>query len=292
VARHAADYNHLNAEVAAYGGLSGLLAQADAMVATARRDNLDSGSVPTLTAGLRDQLHSGADASTAVRALLTAMQTLHTLIALNNNVGAGLRPLMLLVDQAAAEPTANGQAFLAQYNDIKQQLRDAINGEQLSAVGQRMATLQTTVQSELTAGQCGHNVGAGKVITVNLTLQEMIFYQDGCEVNASPTTTGRQYLRTPTGTFHIFRKASPFTMVSPWPYGSPFWYPTGTVTWVMEFASGGYFIHDAYWEPSSAYGPGSEDGGSASHGCIHILTPVMQWAYQWTPMGTPVLITY
>jgi lipoprotein-anchoring transpeptidase ErfK/SrfK len=79
--------------------------------------------------------------------------------------------------------------------------------------------------------------------------------------------------------------------VSPWPKGSPFWYPTGTVTWVMEFDVGGYFLHDASWEPPSMFGPGSENTYVASHGCVHIPTPVMRWAYQWTPIGTPVIIT-
>ena len=80
-------------------------------------------------------------------------------------------------------------------------------------------------------------------------------------------------------------------MVSPWPPGSPFWYPTTPVTWVLEFAAGGYFLHDASWEAPSAYGPGSEnDLSAASHGCIHIPTPVMEWLYAWTPTGTPVQI--
>ena len=62
-------------------------------------------------------------------------------------------------------------------------------------------------------------------------------------------------------------------------------------TWVMEFDVGGYFLHDASWEPSSMFGPGSENSYVASHGCVHIPTPVMRWAYQWTPIGTPVIIT-
>ena len=53
-------------------------------------------------------------------------------------------------------------------------------------------------------------------------------------------------------------------MVSPWPKGSPFWYPTGTVTWVMEFDVGGYFLHDASWEPNSMFGPGSENTSIAA----------------------------
>ncbi|HEX4578700.1 MAG TPA: L,D-transpeptidase, partial [Candidatus Dormibacteraeota bacterium] len=84
----------------------------------------------------------------------------------------------------------------------------------------------------------------------------------------------------------------PFQFISPWPKSSPFYYYPSWVSWVMEFAGGWYFIHDAPWESSGAYGPGSEDNPSAaSHGCVHVPTPVMAWAYPWTPNGTPVVIT-
>ena len=38
----------------------------------------------------------------------------------------------------------------------------------------------------------------------------------------------------------------------------------------MEFRGGGFFIHDAPWEPTTAFGPGSENGVDASHGCVHM----------------------
>jgi lipoprotein-anchoring transpeptidase ErfK/SrfK len=155
-----------------------------------------------------------------------------------------------------------------------------------------VTALQGQSTAELAAHQCGHAVGAGKVITMSLSLQEMIFYQDGCVANATPITTGRPQLRTPTGRFSIFYKTSPFTFISPWPIGSPFYYFPSEVSWVMEFAAGGYFIHDAPWEASSAYGPGGEDNlSAASHGCVHTPTSVMQWAYAWTPLHTPVIIS-
>ncbi len=80
-------------------------------------------------------------------------------------------------------------------------------------------------------------------------------------------------------------------MISSWPYGSPFWYPPTWVSQVMEFDQGGYFLHDASWEPVSDFGPGGEDNeAAASHGCIHVPTPTMQWLYAWTPVGTPVTV--
>jgi hypothetical protein len=290
-ARAAALVSQVNAEVGAYGGLNSLISQADSAVAKARRDKLDPGQVPALTVALVADVSTHADAMSTLRALVTAMQTLHALLGLNHNVAAGLPPLMYTVDQAAAERTPNAASFLARYNTIALAFRSAREPSQLNIIAAQIVALQTAVGGVISADQCGHPVTSGKAITLNLTLQEAVFYDNGCVVRATPITTGRPFLRTPTGTFHVFYKTSPFTMVSPWPHGSPFWYPTGTVTWVMEFDVGGYFLHDASWEPSSMYGPGSENSYVASHGCVHIPTPVMRWAYQWTPIGTPVIIT-
>ena len=131
------------------------------------------------------------------------------------------------------------------------------------------------------------------MITLSISLEEAIFYDNGCVVGASPITTGRPGLNTPTGNFAVFYKTSPFTMVSPWPPGSPDWYPTTVVQWVLEFADG-YFLHDAYWENQNAFGPGSQNDVAqdyASHGCVHFPTVIMSWLYNWTPLGTPVIIT-
>jgi lipoprotein-anchoring transpeptidase ErfK/SrfK len=283
--------NQLNAEVAVYGGLNGLIAQANSAVTKARHDKLDPGQVPALTTTLQTEVATHVDATTTIRALVGAVQALHALLGLNHNVAAGLPPLLYSVDQAAAESTPGAAAFLARYNTLSSSFRAARETSQLNAIAVQIVALQTSVAAALGADQCGHAVPSGKAITLNLTLQEAIFYDNGCVVRATPITTGRPYLRTPTGDFHVFYKASPFTMVSPWPKGSPFWYPTGTVTWVMEFDVGGYFLHDASWEPNSMFGPGSENTSIASHGCVHIPTPVMRWAYSWTPIGTPVIIT-
>jgi len=290
-ARNAALASQLKTEVNAYRGLSGLLAEADSAVASARHDNLDSGQVPALTMSLRTEMSAHADATRSTQALLTAVQSLQSLIRLNNNVAAALPPIRYSVDQAGAERVPNASSFLAQYSGIALAFRAASEPAQLNVVAEHVAALQAAGATALNADRCGHSVPSGKAITLNLTLQEAVFYDNGCVVRSTPITTGRPYLRTPAGYFHVFFKTSPFTMVSPWPHGSPFWYPTGTVTWVMEFDVGGYFLHDASWEPASMYGPGSENSYVASHGCVHIPTPVMRWAYGWTPIGTPVIIT-
>jgi lipoprotein-anchoring transpeptidase ErfK/SrfK len=285
----------LNSQVSDYGGVDGLVKDAQDAVDTAHADNLDTGQVPALITAVQDDYQDSivqnADASTAVQRLVTADSELRSLISLNNTVNGLILPLELSVDQAAAENTPNNASLMSQYQNIQQLFTAARTTAQLTAVQTQVGTVQNTVTTELAANVCGHSVGSGKVITMNLALQEGVFYQDGCVVKATPITTGRPELRTPTGNFSIFYKESPFQFITPWPPSSPFYYYPSWTNWVMEFASGGYFIHDAPWEPSEQYGPGGENSSGASHGCIHIPSDVMQWLYSWTPEGTPVIIT-
>ena len=290
-----AELDALNAQATGFSGVDGLLQDAQAAVSTANDDNLDTGNVPALITAVQNDVQDSAvqnaDSSTAIQQLVTADGQLRSLISLNDTVNGQVRPLEFAVDQAAAENTPNNASLMGQYQGIQASFTAARTTAELTAVQTQISTVQNSVTTELAANVCGHNVGSGKVITFNLALQEGVFYQDGCVVKATPVTTGRALLRTPTGTFSTFYKQSPFQFISPWPPSSPFYYYPSWSSWVIEFAAGGYFIHDAPWEPASDYGPGGEDSAGASHGCIHIPTDVMQWLYQWTPDGTPVIIT-
>jgi lipoprotein-anchoring transpeptidase ErfK/SrfK len=282
----------LQQELASAGGPVAVLATARRLVDIAGADNLNAGNVATLASQLTSEIATNADATATGGQLLAAINTLQSLIDLNDQVAGQVYPLLLTIDQARAEGTPNAGALAAQDAGIAGQFAAATTADQLNAVAQTISSLTSRANADLAANQCGHAVGNGKVITISLSLQEMVFYQDGCVVKATAVSTGRPQLRTPTGTFHIFNKQSPFQFISPWPKSSPFYYYPSWVSWVMEFAGGGYFIHDAPWESSGAYGPGSEDNPSAaSHGCVHVPTPVMQWAYPWTPNGTPVVIS-
>ena len=160
----------------------------------------------------------------------------------------------------------------------------------LEAVASQIRALESSVNAALTAVGCGHAVPNGKVIDVDVTTQSAIFFDDGCVEGSALVTTGRPGLRTPTGTFHIYAKYSPITLISPWPATSPYYYTPENAAYAMEFLGGGFFIHDAPWEPSSGFGPGSQNGVDASHGCVHIPTPTMAWLYAWSPIGTTVII--
>lgn len=130
----------------------------------------------------------------------------------------------------------------------------------------------------------------GKAIVVHLAAQSLTAYDHGKVALSTPVTTGRPYLATLEGESTIFRRESPYLFISPWPEGSPYWYPPSWVTWALEFRTGGYFLHDAPWEPDGAYGPGSQDGPYASHGCVHVPHAAMQFLWTWASNGTPVIV--
>lgn len=269
----------------------GLLQEAAQLDDIAKSDNLAALQVPQDAAALQQALNANQSGAAQTAALTQQLALLRAEIGLNNSLVQQSLAVMDLVDQAGAEQTPNSAAYLAQYQVSQQALKAAQTPNQLAQVQATLNTLQQSSQASLNSDQCGHTTISGKSIYISLSLQEMVFYDSGCAVKATPVTSGRPLLRTPTGTFQIFDKQSPYVFISPWPPGSPFWYPTSPVNWVMEFDQGGYYIHDAPWEPTSEYGPGSQNIlPAASHGCVQTPGAVMAWAYSWTPMGTPVVI--
>ena len=134
-----------------------------------------------------------------------------------------------------------------------------------------------------------YNAGVGKVIVISLSRQVLTAYQDGNAILTTFVATGRPQLPTPPGVYHIFARYSPYKMISPWPYGSPYWYPDSWTNWAMEFAGGGYFIHDAPWR--SWYGPGA-NLYNGTHGCVNVPYSPMATLWNWAPIGTTVVVLY
>ncbi len=238
--------------------------------------------IETLSARLREATMTGAHAGDQLASSLVA------------NVSRNLRALQLSADQAASEHIAGANGFLASYHQFARAVASKPTAREVAVVSAHVVAFEASVVSALQHGACGHAVPSGKAIVINLTFQEVVFYQNGCAVQATPVTSGRQNERTPTGTFHVFRKVSPVRFTSWAPSGSPFWYPPERANYALEFTvvRAGIFLHDAPWEANSAYGANSENSSAASHGCVHAQTSVMRWAYSWAPVGTPVIVTH
>ncbi|HEX6493775.1 MAG TPA: L,D-transpeptidase [Candidatus Dormibacteraeota bacterium] len=278
------------ARLAAGGGLAGMTATVHGLDTAAATRNLDTAGMDSALAGLTAEEAKGTVDPQATTALLHAVTAEQAAIALNDRIGTEIRPLLYQIDEASLLGAAGAAAMQSTYAPLPSAWTAARTEPELSAVEATIEALQQQSTTAIAGSSCGHG-GSGRSILVSLSLQELVAFQDGCVVKATPVTTGRPALPTPAGSFSVFFKTSPWEMVSSWPYGSPFWYPPTWVSQVMEFDQGGYFLHDASWEPVSDYGPGGEyNDAAASHGCIHVPTPTMQWLYSWTPVGTPVTV--
>jgi hypothetical protein len=289
-ANKAATLDEVTVATGGYGGVAALVAAAKQRVSVARGDNLDTGAVPSLIATLTSGDGDAASTVAAIKSLETDLGSLNALINLDGRVVNELRGLDSRVALATAHNAAGAAAFAGQYSSLSVAVHTAGTAARLNAVAAQIGTVEDSVNAALTAVGCGHDVPNGKVIDVDVTTQSAVFFDDGCIAGQSLVTTGRAGLRTPTGTFHIYRKVSPITLISPWPKSSPYYYTPENAAYAMEFLGGGFFIHDAPWEPASTFGPGSQNGVDASHGCVHMPTPTMAWLYAWSPIGTTVII--
>jgi len=146
-------------------------------------------------------------------------------------------------------------------------------------------------------GMSNVSAATGKLIVVNTGAQELYAYENGELVYSTLVMTGRGSLPTPLGTFQVFARLSPTTFTSPWPEGSPNWYPPTYINYALEFKPGGFFLHDATWH--SVFGPGSNDWHydpgfgwqDGSHGCVAMPLGAAAWLYSWAPICTTVDIT-
>jgi lipoprotein-anchoring transpeptidase ErfK/SrfK len=192
----------------------------------------------------------------------------------------------------ASQAKADVQAAEAAGDDARMdsataELKQVTNDIGAAVVAARQKAAQAAIQ-----GGSGCIEGAdAQLIVVHLATQQLVAYNNGCPFLRTLVTTGRPELRTDRGTFHIFAKYPTYHMISPWPPGNPLWYHDAWVNDAMEFVSDGTFLHGASWEPASAYGPGSENGPFASHGCVHIQDGPLAQLYGWAQIGTTVIVT-
>jgi lipoprotein-anchoring transpeptidase ErfK/SrfK len=171
------------------------------------------------------------------------------------------------------------------------------NRGQVVPAGNYRLRVEATDKTGRTAALMAANMATvtDKKIVVSLSQEKLWAYQGDKVVVSSLITSGGPDLPTPTGTFHILGRYPHFTFHSPWPKGSPYWYPDSPTTYALLFESSGYFIHDAPWR--SWFGPGSNavagtpgGGNTGTHGCINAPFGVAGQLYNWADVGMPVII--
>lgn len=133
---------------------------------------------------------------------------------------------------------------------------------------------------------------APKHIILSFAAQHVWAYENGNVVMDSLVTTGirgNTAYGTDFGPMKILWRQHPYKFHSPWPKGSPYWYPDTWVQWTAFFTISGEAFHDAYWQPDSTLGPGSQyQTWTRSHGCVHLPFSLAHWMYDWAVEGTPV----
>jgi LysM repeat protein len=117
---------------------------------------------------------------------------------------------------------------------------------------------------------------AGRWIDINLSTQSLVAYEGNTPVYWAVASTGLAGTPTVTGQYQVYSKYPAIAMSGPGYY-------LPDVPWTMFFFRG-YAIHGAYWH--------NNFGVPMSHGCVNLSIPDAEWIYNFSSIGTPVVIHY
>lgn len=113
-----------------------------------------------------------------------------------------------------------------------------------------------------------------KEIVVKVDKQQLYAYENGRVVRTILVSTGVPQFPTVEGRFSIYWKLPSQTM-----QGVGYYLPG--VPWVMYFYKD-YGLHGTYWHENF--------GTPMSHGCVNLPTEDARWLYEWSEVGTPVIV--
>lgn len=131
------------------------------------------------------------------------------------------------------------------------------------------------------------NLDGEKMILVDLSEQQMYAYLDNTAIRVFPISTGKASTPTPTGETHIILKQEVRVGHEPPHYIMPKF---------MMYRYGGYGMHalpslgnDGGWFWTEAR---NHIGIPVSHGCIRLLPEDADFMYDFTPVGTKVVVQW
>lgn len=111
-------------------------------------------------------------------------------------------------------------------------------------------------------------------IEINLTTQRLTSWEGAEPVKTIAISTGKKNTPTIPGMFTIQSKRRIDRMKGPG-------YDIDDVPYA-QYYSGGYAIHGAYWH--------KKFGTPVSHGCTNLAIDHAKWLFNWSKIGTPVII--
>ena len=122
-----------------------------------------------------------------------------------------------------------------------------------------------------------------KMIEVNVVTKQMYLYDKGNFTRQYAISAGAPITPTPIGQFKVYQKLPLQDMRGLNPDGSKYLQPN--VRWISYFKAGGYAVHGNYWRPMSVFG-----AVNTSHGCVSLPEDQAKVVYDWTTIGTTVIV--
>ena len=128
----------------------------------------------------------------------------------------------------------------------------------------------------------GSTGSGGRWIDVNLSTQRLQAYEGNRVVYTAVVSTGLAWYPTPAGTFYIQRKYRYDDMTGGSRARGDYYYLTNVPH--VQYFYAGYSLHGTYWH--------SNFGTPMSHGCVNLNQTDAAWLYNWTSIGTKIVIHY
>ena len=125
-----------------------------------------------------------------------------------------------------------------------------------------------------------------KMITIHTVSQKLRFYLGGVSIGEYLVSTGQKKLPTPTGTFTIAKKSERV-----WSRLARLWMPWWMNLTGARAPAGLYAIHELPEWPNGVKEGESHLGRPVSHGCVRLGIGPAKRLYDWTPVGTKVVIS-
>lgn len=124
-------------------------------------------------------------------------------------------------------------------------------------------------------------IRTGKYIDINLKQQIMSIFENGKIIDAYMISSGKKGMETPSGEYQIRNKAP-----RPWSKAYGLFMPN----WMALVPSGKFGIHELPEWPGGYKEGANHLGTPVSHGCVRLGVGPAKSVYDWTEVGTPVVI--
>lgn len=124
-------------------------------------------------------------------------------------------------------------------------------------------------------------ITTGKYIDINLAAQILSIFENGILADSFMVSTGKRGMETPKGSYQIRNKAPRV-----WSKAYGLYMPL----WMAVAADGKFGIHELPEWPGGYKEGANHLGIPVSHGCIRLGVGPARIVYDWTAIGTPVVI--